>query len=1059
MDPFLLSVLASVIANAASTAICEIHKNAQKRPDSIPSNEEVESALLALPVRSIREYRIDDKVAEELRYAIGNCPSLQNHISKYLQLYTIDPTTADVHRGKASVLLRDVIIKNGVTQSDIIDSFESFLTEALASMRRSYGNLFIADEHRIIIEMVSELTADYDQRRLHQLIPYLLVGRWKNGNGGDIRLLTKLGAESDPERFPLASLNREDTPFRLRNDIWDIPFRESILSRVLPYISNTMFRQFEEYSLKVLVELDPALNLPADERHLVSVRELKRRYSGECREGVAEGLLLLKNCEGIPVPGLRGICPSIKPYVARIAYQIMNNAEWKSWASIGHELPVIADTAPGAFLRQVRESLESGESGVLRLFSEGGGLLGNYPHVNLIWALERIAWLPEHYSEAVLVLAQFAHLTPEIQISNSPIRSLICIFRPILGQTTASLEQKNAALRTITEQYPDVGRDILLGIIPSRARVILDSNVRPYNLRGWEHPDRSKIDLRQFQASVDNTIRLFSEHYKDPESVSSIVEVLPDLHPNARERVFDAIKSIESKEDAEAGSPVWKSLRNLLHWERRLDEEKQDISGEELDMLESEYTRLTPSDIVARYTWLFSYHPEPHFVTTELDPVKDPKVVEVRSAAIADLMSQEDPIPLLIDLIESVKAPNWIGKFLAETELSVDGVNEILGSLDEEDENHGHFFLGFIRALVEKKSVHFSDIQKYLVEHGSARKLAYLFLSVEAGMSIWKKVESLGVEVERAYWSLLSLYDLDPRDENYNYAIRTYLKYDQVIRALRATYYSYCLHSHGSIAEAVDELLRAVIDNAHDLTDELPHQRYELRELLSRFDELEVNLQLRADCEMALFGLFRHTDYGYPAISKIIIHKPDEYANLIVWTYKPSTGEPRDLNEQERALAAFGYHFLHEWQGFPGLRDSEVEEKALRDWVLSVLSLCDKNDRGGIARLEVGRILARSPSTEKDAPLHRVARDIIQELNSVSLEDGVKTELLNSRGTWSKPLGEGGKQERDLAKQYRVWAELTDDKHSKVKQIFNRLAKIYEEDADKEDCEAEEYLD
>ena len=43
----------------------------------------------------------------------------------------------------------------------------------------------------------------------------------------------------------------------------------------------------------VLLDPDPALDLPADERYLAGIRGLKRRYSSTLTRGVAQGFALL----------------------------------------------------------------------------------------------------------------------------------------------------------------------------------------------------------------------------------------------------------------------------------------------------------------------------------------------------------------------------------------------------------------------------------------------------------------------------------------------------------------------------------------------------------------------------------------------------------------------------------------------------------------------------------------------------------------------------------------------------------------------------------------------
>jgi hypothetical protein len=53
---------------------------------------------------------------------------------------------------------------------------------------------------------------------------------------------------------------------------------------------------------------------------------------------------------------------------------------------------------------------------------------------------------------------------------------------------------------------------------------------------------------------------------------------------------------------------------------------------------------------------------------------------------------------------------------------------------------------------------------------------------------------------------------------------------------------------------------------------------------------------------------------------------------------------------------------------------------------------------------------------------HRAIRDLLEELKAEYIERGIQIERFNMRGAFSKAMYEGGKQERGLAEQARIWA-------------------------------------
>jgi hypothetical protein len=82
-------------------------------------------------------------------------------------------------------------------------------------------------------------------------------------------------------------------------------------------------------------------------------------------------------------------------------------------------------------------------------------------------------------------------------------------------------------------------------------------------------------------------------------------------------------------------------------------------------------------------------------------------------------------------------------------------------------------------------------------------------------------------------------------------------------------------------------------------------------------------------------------------------------------------------------------------------------------------------------------------------------RAIIDAADSPRLERGFVTGIMNKRGSYSKSLGEGGRQERELATQYKVYADACEIRWPRTAAALRRVIAGYLEEARREDEEAE----
>ena len=71
------------------------------------------------------------------------------------------------------------------------------------------------------------------------------------------------------------------------------------------------------------------------------------------------------------------------------------------------------------------------------------------------------------------------------------------------------------------------------------------------------------------------------------------------------------------------------------------------------------------------------------------------------------------------------------------------------------------------------------------------------------------------------------------------------------------------------------------------------------------------------------------------------------------------------------------------------------------------------------------------------------------------MERAIATGVFNKRGVWTKSIGEGGIQERQLAETYHFYAVVLADSYPRTAAMLRSIADGYISDAYREDIRAE----
>lgn len=295
-----------------------------------------------------------------------------------------------------------------------------------------------------------------------------LGGKWDGTNEDDKAVIGALLGK-DYEEW-IESLREDvllpDAPLMQRDEKWRVVARGEAWGALGRHITDGDLSRLQETAVTVLGERDPQFDLPKEKRYAASLYEKQPKYSARLREGLAETLALI----GSKSVALSSCSQDKAETTAILVVRgLLEGTNWERWASLDPHLPLLAEAAPDEFLDAVEAALVNlDQTPFHEIFSQEGGAIiggGNYM-TGLLWALETLAWSPEHLSRVALILAELASIDPGGNWGNRPANSSGKIFLPRHIQTAASFEKRQAAIKAVLREQPAVGWTLLLGLLP-----------------------------------------------------------------------------------------------------------------------------------------------------------------------------------------------------------------------------------------------------------------------------------------------------------------------------------------------------------------------------------------------------------------------------------------------------------------------------------------------------------------------------------------------------------------------------------------------------------------
>lgn len=885
------------------------------------------------------------------------------------------------------------------------------------------------------------------------LAPLLLVGAWKDSAAADQEIVQKVAARPYPE--VLGTLNtwreRADAPVRWANGEWEFVSPQDAWTFLAKALTPAQLSAFEDAAASVLGTDDPRLDLAREDRWMAGVHGKRLAHSEALRRGLSQTLALLATRES------NQQVADMVPLHARVSRTVRTiltkESSWRRWASLGHLLPTLAEAAPEMFLDAVEADLGSADPQLTRLFAEeGDNFTGRAEHTGLLWALERVAWAPAYLSRAAIVLARLAERDPGGKWANRPSASLRDTFCPWLPHTAASPDQQVEVVGLLLERFPKVGWQLLLKLLPEQLAAISSRSLPEW--RYWAEKWRRGVTRGDFtRVTIAYMNKAISACEREPEKWLDIFDHFANYPTAELDRAISAMAATAKRNLADdLRLKIWLGLREEIQRHKYFKNAKWAIKPPVLARLEAIAELFKPDDPVERALPLFK---------EGLDRVGD----ESMSWSEQEALTQQRRAECIKDLLqhhgfESVKRlarssgePWAVGVGLVDVAVDKFDSEVLPALLDCGDTRLEGFARGYAGRRVSIGG--WDWIKQLPLGTWNPKQAATVLEFLPHERSTWNFVADRGSLIEAEYWRMARPY-VQGEANDVEYVVRKLISVGRAASALDVL----GMATTRKVSFPGPKLLELFESTLQTLsTERRPMHASMVEDVFAELQKsTDVDASRMASLEWLLLPALRG-QMAPRALERALSQQPAFFVDMLVLHFRPKHRDkskdaelPKDKKDQAQRAAIL----LGDWKRLPGTRDDgSVDPAALLLWVREARKRAKEADRIEVCDIMLGKVFAYAPEDPDGSWPCLAVRELLEEANSVDLEQGLGTGIVNKRGIYSKSPTDGGRQERALAERYEAYALKAQTRWPRTAAVLRRIVTDYKEQARREDAEVE----
>jgi hypothetical protein len=1022
----------------------------------IDSGDEYETKVKSKSSSKEKENKLN-VFREHLKAANNNIPLTSNQLLNFLKRFYLISIDLDIKSSMTKSLLHTIIGDSDAFESNAIlakikDEIEyrnangtsitisSFSEDIQSHFREKRTGKKIPAQ---LVQVITPASISLEGNDL-EMISSVLLGSWDLNSPQDIERLSELlqhNVTKWAKLFPVFFMD-ESGPVRCRTGNCEVKDRVGFWVAVGPRISDKNLDLFKNIVMTILKERDPTLDLSPNMRFAGSLFKKEFKHSQALRKGVADTLALLA-CRSEHL----NQCTRGKPKAIadKVVHELLYDANWETWASLGTLLPILAEASPEQFLKAFEQCIKRDPNFIKTLYAEGSSeIIGTNYTNGILWALETIAWNNDLFINAIINIGALIELNYGSQRGNKPINSLIEIFLPWAPHTTASVEKRKTGLKILRNEYPELTWQLLLKLLGNKQLTSFGTR-KPFWRQTIPSDWKENISREIYTQSVADIGSLAIEMAK--ESLVRLGQLCHHITELPNQALVEVIPLLGSKDISDMPEierlPIWNSLMTLVAKHRRFSDTEWALDSDNLDLLTKIAIRLQPNSPTLFYKHMFNT--ECYFIINE-SLVMECEYQEqetVRMHAIQKIVDEEG-LCALIAFAENVANPLRLGVALGQLTIPIDGSKLLPDLLDSEIR---HLFLmakGFVQGNFNNFGWDWVERQPY--SNWSSKQKGLFFSELPFSKQTWEKVnESLGLD-DGCYWTKVEI-KLNKNITNLDFAIDNLIEYGKLENAIECLSFQVDLKQFLNTGLAIKALL-ALPTSGCKLTDN------EMPEVLNVISALQGNPDVNNDDLIAVEWAFLPIKRNYPQfrpkrIEERLAIDPMFFCEVIKLTYRSDKDKNfgEEVSEQQRAVASLTWDLLKDWRLPPGLTiDKGFSKENFESWLKAVQTECERTGYLKVAMNCIGQVLVNVPTIDSNFPMCRDVAEIINDKDHTDILQGYQNGILDLNSI--EIINKQNPIEQKVSLKYKEQATVVEEQsYYRIATMLREVANYYEDKA------------
>ncbi|MBU41598.1 MAG: hypothetical protein CMN76_00135 [Spirochaetaceae bacterium] len=880
-----------------------------------------------------------------------------------------------------------------------------------------------------------------------------LIDQWDGNNESDCRCIASLtgrdylSVETELEKLSLI----EDSPVFRVGSIWKTRAPLELLSLCAPKISDRMLGRFFEEATKVLNELRNVGEEDCLWTDLAAYSD--EGYSVSLRRSVADAMVRLSarfdDANGRSTK-------AVERTVDSIVSHLLSGMDRKTWFSLSHVLPALAEASPKSFLNCLERSLGNEAESPQCLFDATNW--GRCWHADLLRAMEILAWSPDNLPRVVRLLARMADWRIGGNWVHSPQNSLNEILRCWAPQTSADLTERQQMLELLSREYPEVA----IGLVCSILFIGGQSGIpgarpkwREDAYGGRIFASEGEINAMR-QVAEDIALRLAATR---PSMIGRLLQETVFRFPLYARKLLPIVQGYaEDSVPDEQREQVREAIRKWIHFQRNFYPDDSPEQAEVIEQMTVASEELEPADLIIRFRWLFSDSPPilikdgsgPSFWISRLIVPRLQALHRIHEqlgfAGIERFLDHPDVSAAKVGdtlaiLLRTI--PDKIGDWIIESSDHYSRKTKIGQAISG-------LFGGYRSSRIDR-------LREYVLQYGrqsewaDATTVKFLTL-LPLRPETWRMLSGLEEEVELEYWRRLDQIYCDSEEE-LHLATEKLLAVARPYVALKTNYYSDLRHSRAS---QLVEALVAILHTEEPEKDSFP-DTYLLIEVFIRIAESgEVPESKLVSLQFVYYSVLANGPRAATAaLMKRAAADPEFFVQLVSNMGPKDPDWRSELPLEQEQVFANSRRILRRLETI-GIDASSKrpEEEQLKSFLSEVMRLAKERGCLDRAEREVGAILGRQYRRHTGHWPMPILADFLETAVSEDLRHGFFGGILESLGVSMRSPTAGGAQERGIEEDFRRLSAHYRISHPRFCRLLDSVADIYARQAEHEDLSA-----